>query len=206
MELSSFLSSIASQGSYFSVLHYFIFWRIKFSFLGYYYEVWCGYILIYTFYFLVDYNEMNVSSQGEFEEALTGLQHVLIARRVLASDEQIRLNWNHFHILILINNSPGILPSEISESLLLPRPTVSKHLKYLKSKRLIKTKISTRDTRSYSVRLTKSAENILRNIFKGQQENARLASGVLSENEVKQFTKIAQKITSALDGKSLKEI
>ena len=68
---------------------------------------------------------MNTKIEEAFENALTNLQHVLIARRVLASDEQVRLNWNHFNIMALVKEHGSILPSQISDELILSRPMLS---------------------------------------------------------------------------------
>ncbi|MDV2988884.1 MAG: MarR family transcriptional regulator [Dehalogenimonas sp.] len=149
---------------------------------------------------------MNTKNEEAFENALTNLQHVLIARRVLASDEQVRLNWNHFNIMALVKEHGSILPSQISDELRLSRPTTSKYLKYLKAHGLISTSTSKNDHRSYTIHLTSLSKQIIQNIFKGQHDNVKLALNVLTTNEAEQFARTAVKITAALDNESLKTI
>ena len=149
---------------------------------------------------------MNIEVENEFENALTSLQHVLIARRVMASDEQMRLNWNHFNIMVLAKERGSVLPSQISDELRLSRPTTSKYLKYLKANGLISTSISKNDRRSYTIHLTSLSKQILQNIIKGQQDNAKLALHALTTTEAKQFAQITAKITAALDNESLRTI
>jgi len=149
---------------------------------------------------------MDSMIEKEFEKALTDLQHILIARRVLASDEQVRLNWNHFNIMALAKEHGSILPSQISVELKLSRPTTSKYLKYLKDNGLIETCKSLKDQRSHTICLTPLSNKIIENIFEGQRNNARLALQVLSPDEAAQFAAIASKITLALDSESLKVI
>lgn len=149
---------------------------------------------------------MNTKIEEAFENALTNLQHVLIARRVLASDEQVRLNWNHFNIMALVKERGSILPSQISDELGLSRPTTSKYLKYLKAHGLISTSTSKNDQRSHTIHPTSLSKQILQKIFKGQHDNAKLALNVLTLNEAEQFIRTAAKITAALDNESLKTI
>lgn len=141
----------------------------------------------------------------DFEKALTGLQHVLIARRVLASDENIRLNWNHFNIMALASETP-LTPSEISTALQLSRSSMSKHLKYLEENALIEKGAVGEDRRSHTVQATKTAKNIMGNIIKGQEQNAAIARSVLSAEEADTFVIAANKITAALDNETLKNI
>jgi len=141
----------------------------------------------------------------DFEKALTGLQHILIARRVLASDENIRLNWNHFNIMALASETL-LTPSEISTALQLSRSSTSKHLKYLEENNLIEKVPAGEDKRSHTVQATKTAKNIIGNITKGQEQNAAIAKQVLSADEAEQFVVAANKIIAALDSESLKTI
>jgi len=149
---------------------------------------------------------MDARIETAFEKALTDFQHVLIARRVLASDEQVRLNWNHFNIMALVKECGSILPSQISDELKLSRPTTSKYLKYLKANGLIVTTKSGNDHRSYTVCLTQVSNKIIENILDGQRDNAQIALHILTEHEAEQFAQIAAKITMALDSESLKII
>lgn len=149
---------------------------------------------------------MQREEQDSFEEALANLQYVLIARRVYASDEPMRLNWKHFDIMAFIQDKEKVFPSQISDELSLSRSSTSKYLKYLKEKGLISTAASTSDGRSYTAQLTPLADEILESIHKGERENAQLALSALTPQEVEQFTKIAKKISNALDSATLKTI
>jgi DNA-binding MarR family transcriptional regulator len=141
----------------------------------------------------------------DFEKALTGLQHILIARRVLASDENIRLNWSHFNIMALVGETP-LTPSQISTALQLSRSSTSKHLKYLEENNLIEKVQASEDKRSHTVQATKTAKNIIGNIVKGQEQNAAIARRVLSAQQADMFVIAANKIIAALDSESLKTI
>ena len=155
------------------------------------------------------YNELNMTghdSNQAFETALANLQYVLIARRVQASDESMRLNWKHFDIMALIKEHGLIAPSIISEMLGMSRSSTSKYLKSLEEKGLVTKSIPGKDRRSHKVVLTDQANEILNNIYKGQRTNATLASKALSSEEIQQFTRIAQKITAALDSDELRTV
>lgn len=141
-----------------------------------------------------------------FVKALANLQYVLIARRVLASDEPMRLNWKHFTIMAFVKDNGKVLPSEISDKLELSRSSTSKYLKCLKEKGLVATLASKSDGRSYTVQLTPVASSILENIYRGERENAQLALSTLTPQEAEQFIRIAAKITVALDNDNLKTI
>jgi DNA-binding MarR family transcriptional regulator len=141
-----------------------------------------------------------------FEDALANLQYVLIARRVQASDEPMRLNWKHFDIMALIKERQSIAPSVISETLSMSRSSTSKYLKSLEEKGLITKSSLGKDRRSHNVVLTEQADEILNNIYKGQHTNAALASEALSPEELQQFTRIAKKITAALDSDELRTV
>lgn len=141
-----------------------------------------------------------------FEDALANLQYVLIARRVQASDEPMRLNWKHFDIMALIKERTSIAPSIISATLSMSRSSTSKYLKTLEEKGLVTKGAFGKDRRSHNVVLTKQADDILNNIYEGQHANATLAGKVLSPEEIQQFTRIAKKITAALDSDDLRTI
>lgn len=145
-------------------------------------------------------------SDQAFEDALANLQYVLIARRVQASDEPMRLNWKHFDIMALIKERKSIAPSTISTTLSMSRSSTSKYLKGLEEKGLVTKSALGKDRRSHNVGLTQQADEILNNIYKGQHANATLASEALSPEEIQQFTKIAKKITAALDSDALRTV
>src|SRR5688500_12478474 len=106
----------------------------------------------------------------DFEQVLANLQYVLIARRVQASDEPMRLNWRHFEIMALIKERGSLEPSVISETLGLSRPNTSKYLRYLQDNKLILTRKDDRDKRSHTVALTHEASHILKSIHEGQRQ------------------------------------
>lgn len=142
-------------------------------------------------------------SHRAFEDALASLQYVLIARRVQASDEPMRLNWKHFDIMAHIKECGTVMPSAISDKLQMTRSSTSKYLKSLEEKGLVEKTVVGQDKRSHLVMLTDQADNILENIYSGQRHNASIAASVLTEQEVAQFTAIAAKITAALDSEDL---
>lgn len=138
-----------------------------------------------------------------FEDALTNLQYVLIARRVQASDEPMRLNWKHFDIMALIKDRGSVMPSGISETLRMSRSSTSKYLKSLEDNGLVGKMPKDEDRRSHTVALTMQADKILEDIYEGQRVNAHQASKELSSIEIAQFSVIAKKITAALDNDDL---
>lgn len=141
-----------------------------------------------------------------FEHALTHLQYVLIARRVQASNEPMRLTWRHFEIMALIKEKGALQPSAISKTLGLSPPSTSKYLKSLQSKTLVTTRKASQDKRSHVVMLTAQADQILESIYEGQRQNARDALRELTPEERQQFTNIAPKIIRALDNQKLRVI
>lgn len=154
----------------------------------------------------VTMNAMTKQQLNDFEETLTALQCVLIARRAQASDEKVRLNWNHFTILELLYPKKVLEPSAISEQLNFSRPNTSKYLKYLEVGKLIKRSPHEHDARSHRVALTSSGYGIIDAIISAQHKNARLVCGTLSPEEQQQFTRITQKIIAALDGDELRTV
>lgn len=151
-------------------------------------------------------NAMIKSQLNDFEETLTALQCVLIARRVQASDEKVRLNWNHFTILELLYPKKVLEPSAISEQLDFSRPNTSKYLKYLEVSKLIKRSPHEHDARSHRVTLTSSGYDIIDAIISAQHENARRVCSTLSPEEQQQFTHVTQKIIAALDDDELRTV
>lgn len=148
----------------------------------------------------------NAQVFNEFEETLTNLQYVLIARRVQASDESVRLNWKHFTIMAYIKEQESVSPSLISDALQMSRSSISKYLKSLADKNLITLLPAGQDRRSHQVMLSAEANTILDNIYKGQHHNAKMASQSLTAEEMRQFCTIARKITAALDDESLRTV
>lgn len=149
---------------------------------------------------------MTKQQPHDFVETLAALQCVLIARRVQASDEKVRLNWNHFTILELLYLKKVLEPSAISKQLAFSRPNTSKYLKYLEVKKLIKRQPHEHDARSHRVALTSSGYDIIDAIISAQHENARLVCSALSPEEQQQFTRITQKIITALDDDELRTV
>lgn len=115
----------------------------------------------------------------------------------------MRLNWKHFDIMALIKAQNSIAPSSISATLHLSRSSTSKYLKYLEAKELIAKTTHGSDRRSHQVILTKQADEILENIYRGYRQNASQASSVLTDEEIAQFTAIARKVINALDNEQL---
>lgn len=149
---------------------------------------------------------MNTDLHQNLENSLARLQYILIARRVLASDEKIRLNWNQFDIMVLIKSSVTITPAAISKALGFSRPNTSKYLKYLEENGLIKTVVAKNDKRSHAVHLTKLSQTILNKIDRGQRDTATRVMKALTDSEVNQFIAITEKVIKTLDSSTLKEI
>ncbi|HYG84421.1 MAG TPA: MarR family winged helix-turn-helix transcriptional regulator [Verrucomicrobiae bacterium] len=150
-------------------------------------------------------DDPNTTSK-KFEDALANLQYILIARRVQASDEPMRLTWRHFDLMAFVKAEGSAVPSVISEKLGMSRSSTSKYLKSLEEKGLLEKTASGTDRRSHSVILTAQANDILENIYAGQRENARLAMTALSPKDAKLFAVLAAKITAALDDDSLRTV
>lgn len=136
---------------------------------------------------------------SSFEESLSDLQCVLIARRELASSEGIKLTWLDFDIMDSLARSSGKTPSQLSDILHVSRSSMSKHLKYLHLHSLIAFAGSEKDGRSRTVTLNKEGSTLMNAVYAGRRDLAKRASQGLTPDEQQQFARLAKKVVTALD-------
>jgi DNA-binding MarR family transcriptional regulator len=143
-------------------------------------------------------SSMRAHTTISFEQSLSDLQCILIARRELASSEGIKLTWLDFDVMdCLIKEAQT--PSQLSEYLHTSRSSMSKRLKYLRDNGLVTFEISTKDGRSRIISLTGEGRGIMDAVYAGRRDMARQASQGLTPDEQQQFAYLAQKIATALD-------
>ena len=146
---------------------------------------------------------MSLRKRSDFENALSELQCILLAHRGINDDSATKLAWIDFDIMDYLQLKGDRTPSELCVIFNLSKSNASKHLKRLKQYRLVEFTRNTDDGRSFFVSISSEGRALMDGVYKGRNELATKAEGVLSEAEKRQFTMLATKIIEALDDPAL---
>lgn len=137
-----------------------------------------------------------LSEPSALENALSGLQCVLVARRVRYTPEAV--NWGQYDILELLRLQGPMMPSELGERLSIARTGVSKSLRVLKDLGLIEQMQRDDDRRAQVTVLTERGCDFLVRAADGRRDAAQRAMKVLSAGEQAIFTELCEKVSAAL--------
>jgi DNA-binding MarR family transcriptional regulator len=132
----------------------------------------------------------------ELENALSQLQCVLVARRTRINPEQI--NWPQYDVLELLRLKGVLMPSVISETLGMSRPSTSKILRALKDSQLIQQTEGREDRREQSTSLTEKGREFLERAAQSRRDTAKTAASVLTPGEQALFSELCLKVAAAL--------
>ncbi|WP_264642795.1 MULTISPECIES: MarR family winged helix-turn-helix transcriptional regulator [unclassified Symbiopectobacterium] len=130
------------------------------------------------------------------ENALSGLQCVLVARRARYTPEAV--SWGQYDILELLRLQGGMTPSALGERLGIARTGVSKSLRVLKDLGLIAQVQDDDDRRAQVTVLTELGRDFLARAADGRRDAAQRAMEALSAGEQAIFTELCEKVSAAL--------
>ena len=136
------------------------------------------------------------------KNALIELQCEMVAERTYVNPNN--LSWLQYDILHFINLHKNILPSKLSIELGVARSKLSKALKQLKLLGYIQQVPSDHDGRELITSLTQSGAEFLLNIYNNHESIYKFAKEIFSEEEQKEFTRLAKILSSKLRNERIK--
>ena len=136
------------------------------------------------------------------KNALIELQCEMVAERTYVNPNN--LSWLQYDILHFINLHKNILPSKLSIELGVARSKLSKALKQLKLLGYIQQVPSDTDGRELITSLTQGGAEFLLNIYNNHESIYKLAKEIFSEEEQKEFTRLAKILSSKLRNERIK--
>ena len=136
------------------------------------------------------------------KNALIELQCEMVAERTYVNPNN--LSWLQYDILHFINLHKNILPSKLSIELGVARSKLSKALKQLKLLGYIQQVPSDHDGRELITSLTQGGVEFLLNIYNNHESFYKLAKEIFSEEEQKEFTRLAKILSSKLRNERIK--
>ena len=136
------------------------------------------------------------------KNALIELQCETVAERTYVNPNN--LSWLQYDILHFINLHKNILPSKLSIELGVARSKLSKALKQLKLLGYIQQVPSDHDGRELITSLTQGGAEFLLNIYNNHESIYKLAKEIFSEEEQKEFTRLAKILSSKLRNERIK--
>ncbi|WP_189059969.1 MarR family winged helix-turn-helix transcriptional regulator [Longimycelium tulufanense] len=137
----------------------------------------------------------------DLENALSHLQCVLVAQRTRTNPEGV--TWTQYDILELLRIRGPMTPSALSVSLGSSRPSVSKALRTLKDRHLIRQQAAGEDRREQLTSLTEGGLQFLTRAAHSRRENAAVAVEALSPGEQAMFAELCHKVAAALEQRFL---
>jgi DNA-binding MarR family transcriptional regulator len=142
---------------------------------------------------------MQTDHFGEFENSLSFLQCVLIARRSKVNPDHI--TWAQYDLLELLRIRGPLVPSVISDALGASRSSTSKVLRILKDKHLIQQTEGQQDRREQTTAITEKGQEFLAGASQSRNEAAEIAASVLTKGEQAIFAELCHKVAAALQDK-----
>ncbi len=136
------------------------------------------------------------------KNALIELQCEMVAERTSVNPNN--LSWLQYDILHFINLHKNILPSKLSIELGVARSKLSKALKQLKLLGYIQQVPSDHDGRELITSLTQGGAEFLLNIYNNHESIYKLAKEIFSEEEQKEFTRLAKILSNKLRNERIK--
>jgi MarR family transcriptional repressor of emrRAB len=137
----------------------------------------------------------------KIDEIMINLQCELVAERNLTNPNDI--SWLQYDILSLLARQTNLLPSELCLRLGVSRVKLAKSLKKLKQLSYIDQQRSARDGRELQTQLTESGRHLLSNIYQSHRHITELAQRVMTEDEQKIFSVLADRLIEALKQRRL---
>ncbi|PHM33113.1 MarR family winged helix-turn-helix transcriptional regulator [Xenorhabdus innexi] len=135
-----------------------------------------------------------------FEEALSSLQCVLVARRTMINPEGI--SWSQYDVLHLLRRHQSMNPSVIGERLGFTRSKTSKILRSLKDKELIKQESGENDKRELVTQLSPKGLVFLQRTEASTHSMADIVTSHMSQGEIAIFTELCHRAADLLSEKT----
>ena len=93
------------------------------------------------------------------------------------------LNSDHWTILIILNNNPGINQSVISKILQRDKPAVTRLIDFMEKEKYVERRNDSIDRRAHNIFLTKTGENLYKKILAlVEVESNKLIEGINQKN------------------------
>ncbi|OOM76209.1 transcriptional repressor MprA [Clostridium puniceum] len=134
---------------------------------------------------------------SKLEEGLSRLQCELVTERNKINTENI--SWFQYDLLESLYRTNGSRPAELSNSLSVSRSKISKGLKTLKEIGYIRQEKNNSDARELKTELTDKGFKFLKEIQKGHEHLAKIASSTLTPNEQALFAKLCLKVSKVFE-------
>lgn len=134
---------------------------------------------------------------SKLEEGLSRLQCELVTERNKINTENI--SWFQYDLLESLYRTNGSRPAELSNSLSVSRSKISKGLKTLKEIGYIRQEKNNSDARELKTELTDKGFKFLKEIQKGHEHLAKIASSALTPNEQALFAKLCLKVSKVFE-------
>ncbi|BET96119.1 MarR family transcriptional regulator [Xenorhabdus taiwanensis] len=131
-----------------------------------------------------------------FEDALSRLQCVLVARRTITNPEGI--SWAQYDILHLLRQYQPMNPTVIGEKLGFTRSKISKTLRLLKDKELIKQEAGENDKRELVTKLSPKGLKFLQRAESSRHNMADIVASNMSQGEIALFTELCHRAADLL--------
>lgn len=146
----------------------------------------------------------NSTTTGEcLKSSLANLQCELVAERALANPEGI--TWLQYDVLFQLSKEGQMVPSSLSAVLGISRVKLSKGLKELKEAGYVVQSPNPLDGRELLTSVTEPGKLILKNISDRHESLYQVAEAAMSEEELRIFVSLAEKLSDALKGKRLEQ-
>lgn len=130
----------------------------------------------------------------------TIIKALLVAgRRGAPAEGRIPFNPLYFHMLRILGSEGNARPSQLADSLSVPRTTISTAVKALQNRNLVKTSADRTDGRALSVELTAEGKEVLDAILRQDQRNADAMLSALEEDERDTFIRLIGKVAGGVD-------
>ncbi|MCC8375719.1 MarR family transcriptional regulator [Photorhabdus sp. HUG-39] len=138
-----------------------------------------------------------------FEDALSRLQCVLVARRTITNPEGI--SWAEYDTLYLLQQYQPMNPTEISEKLGFTRSKMSKILRLLKDNEFIKQETGENDKREMVTKLSPKGLMFLQRVASNRHNMADIVESNMSKDEIAIFTELCHRAADLLYAQTLIE-
>ncbi|NHB94076.1 MarR family transcriptional regulator [Photorhabdus cinerea] len=131
-----------------------------------------------------------------FEDALSRLQCVLVARRTITNPEGI--SWAEYDTLHLLRQYQSMNPTAISEKLGFTRSKMSKILRLLKDNEFIKQETGENDKRELVTKLSPKGLMFLQRVESNRHNMADIVASNMSQSEIAIFTELCHRAANLL--------
>ncbi|WP_340608440.1 MarR family winged helix-turn-helix transcriptional regulator [Xenorhabdus bharatensis] len=131
-----------------------------------------------------------------FENALSRLQCVLVARRTKVNPEGV--SWAQYDVLHLLRQYQSMNPGIIAEKLGFTRSKTSKILRSLKDKDLVKQESGENDKRELLTKLSPKGLVFLQRTEASRHNMADIVTSHMSQGEIALFTELCHRAADLL--------